>query len=82
MGQKAAQKLKARLSDLRAAECVEDIIVGGPEFDGVMGQFSIELTPGSYLIVCANHRSVPVIKPGKVDWKNVTRVKLMEIKYE
>jgi proteic killer suppression protein len=76
-----AQKLKHRLADLRAADSVEDLVAGRPrETESANpGYFVIDLTDGSRLAFCANHRNVPLLTSGGVDWSRVSRIKILRI---
>jgi hypothetical protein len=76
-----AEKLKGRLADLRAANCVNDLIAGRPrELQGDrVGQVALSLGDGFQLVFCANHRVVPLVEGSHVDWSRVNRVKIMSI---
>lgn len=84
LGEEVAKKLKARLADFQAAATVKDIPAGKPiELDGdKVGQMAVELTDGFRLIFCANHNRIPILQKDKVDWSQVTRIKIMNIEHE
>lgn len=79
LGTNSANKLRARLSDLEAAERVTDLIVGSPhELTGDRaGQYSLRLAGGDRLVFKPDHDPVPVKKEGGIDWSRVTKVKIV-----
>ncbi len=76
-----AEKLKRRLADLRAAKCVKDVVVGRVRelHKQKSHQIAVNLCDGSRLVFCANHRVVPLLKSGFVNWSRVNRIKVMSI---
>ena len=79
LGDKAAQKLRARLADLRAAQSVKDLVAGRPSEvrrDGAQ-LIAIGLSCGARLLFSANHSKIPVTGKGDVDWSKVGRVKVI-----
>ena len=76
-GDDIADALKARLSDLRAAEFVHDLVVGYPRAAG--GMFIIDLIGRFKLLLEANHVSNPILDSGDVDWRKVRRIKVLGI---
>jgi proteic killer suppression protein len=81
LGRAVAQKLRRRLSDLRAATNVKDLIAGRPGEvgHGRLGHVAVELTSDSRLVFCSNHVVLPVLATGDVDWEKVRRVKILSI---
>ena len=81
LGAKAAEKLKRRLADLRAAPSVKDLVAGRPrELEGSRHpHIGIDLSEGYCLVFCANHNATPRVKSGDVDWSRVCRIKLLRI---
>lgn len=81
LGGTVAEKLKRRLADLRAAECVKDLIAGRPhEVEGATHRhFAVSLCEGARIVFCANHNTIPLEKSGGVDWSKVSRVKILEV---
>lgn len=81
LGSGVAEKLKARLADLRAASCVKDLVAGRPRH--LAGRrptsLGINLSDGWRFVICANHNDVPQLKSGAVDWARVNRVKVVDI---
>jgi|ERR1043166_1093568 proteic killer suppression protein len=84
LGSRVARKLKGRLSDLRAATSIGDLVapriieIGDPRSN----QIGIDLCDGYRMLVCANHPSNPTGESGSVDWSKVSRIKIMEIENE
>lgn len=70
-----------RLDDLETAATIYELVVKKPvELDGdLKGQLSLELADGVNLAFDANHNDVPLDKHGSVNWKQVTRIKIMNI---
>lgn len=81
LGPQAADQLRHRLADMRAATCVLDLVAGKPrELPGDHPRsMCIELSPNVQIVFCANHLKVPVLVPGDVDWSQVDRIKLVAI---
>jgi plasmid maintenance system killer protein len=77
-GTDAANELRLRIADLRAATSVQDLVVGNPR---ATAEGQIELDAGTHLriIFCANHNTVPKLDSGAVDWSRVSRVKILGI---
>jgi toxin HigB-1 len=80
-GRTVAQKLRRRLSDLRAATRVDDLVAGQTrEIAGYRGgRMAVELGSGWRLVFCANHTVLPTLDTGDVDWSKVGRVKILSI---
>lgn len=77
-----AQLLFDRLADLRAADSISDLIVGNPQaFDDLEGLsiLRIELANNYVVILHPNHVELPKDKKGLLNWKTVTRLKIMKI---
>ena len=81
LGTSVAGKLQARLADLEAAVTVDDLIVGAPQkLSGELeGQIKIELSEDRVMILCANEDPLPRKKSGVINWKFVTRLKLLHV---
>lgn len=67
------QFLKSRLSDLRAAEIIAEVIAVTPTIDG--DRLILDLCPNFRIIFLANHTSNPIDKNGIVDWTRILRIK-------
>jgi len=80
-GVEVAEKLKARLADLRAASCVKELVAGRPHrgSSNRRSHLTVDLSRGCRLVICANHRIVPKMDNGTVDWSRVNRVKVLDI---
>lgn len=79
-GLKVAAQLTGRLADLRAAQCVRELVAGNPcELDGSLhGHMAINLCDGYRIVFCTNHCTNRDLST-KVNWPKVTRVKIVEI---
>ena len=77
-GVKVAEKLRRRLTDIRAVACVKDLIAGRPR-ELKDGRFAVEVFGGVRIVFCANHNSNPQLKSGAMDWCKVGRVKILTI---
>ncbi len=79
-GPEIAQELKKRLADIRAAETASDLLVGIRFVgDGECAAIWVTLGGGFELVLVANHVQNPTKGSGKIDWDNVTRVKVSQI---
>ena len=80
-GPEVAEMLKRRLADLRAADFIEDMVLGNvrevPRSHGPA--MCIDLIHGYRLVIRANHNQNPTLATGKVDWLAVSRVKIARI---
>lgn len=76
----AGPSLHARLADLRAADSPVDLVeLGFAKFDGAPNDRIVIFLDDFYrLYAVANHKPPPG-KPGKLDWSQVTRVKILSI---
>ena len=81
LGPSAAEILKHRLADLRAATSVKDLLAGQPRLlDGTDNQqMVLDLCEGRQLVFCANHLNNPADKDGKLDWPSISRIKILRI---
>lgn len=81
LGRTVAQQLRRRLSDLRAATNVKDLVAGRPRevTGGRRGRMAVELTSDCRLVFCANHAVLPLLASDDVDWSKVNRVKILSI---
>jgi len=81
LGGVGARKLRARISDLRAAKTVSDLVVGNPhplkrERDG---QYSVRLDGGCRLVFVLFMEEVPVREDGSIAWEQVDSVSVVFI---
>src|SRR5262245_50255130 len=74
LGMKVAEKLRERLADMEAADNVLELLAGRPrEVPGnPLPHYAVDLADGFRLVFAANHNDVPMLKKGRVDWKNVS----------
>jgi plasmid maintenance system killer protein len=81
LGARVAERLKRRLADLRAANCVADLVAGRPRElqSAEPGQMSVDLGDGFKLVFSANHSPAPLVGGGSVNWSKVNRVKILSI---
>lgn len=81
LGAPCAKKLKTRLSDLQAAEVMEDIVAGRPHpLEGDrLGQFAVDLHGGDRLVFESADEPVPTSDDGSIAWKQVTKVRIVFI---
>lgn len=81
LGSEAADALKHRLADLQAASTVEELVVGSPRIleDEGGDLFAIDLPGGRRMMLTANHVKNPTTATGKLDWAQVSRLKLLRI---
>jgi hypothetical protein len=80
LGPNAAEALKHRLADMRAAISTLDLVVGSPRFlEGTNEHMVIDLCSGYRVVFCANHPDNPVTETGKLDWPRISRVKILRI---
>jgi hypothetical protein len=77
-GKAVAASLRHRLSDLRAAENVNDLPIGKPTPMPTDGELGIDL--GDHVLVFrANHDPLPVTSMKATDWGRVTRIQFLRL---
>jgi hypothetical protein len=80
LGEAVAHTLRHRMADLCAATCPLDVPTGNPQLTGDEGErMAINLRDGFRLLLIPNHVKNPRDENGRVDWKKVRRVKIVEI---
>jgi len=80
LGIEIAKKLRARLSDLRAASSIADLVASTTEkLDQASERMAFALSSTVRIIFCANHVKIPRTRSGEVNWQKVSRIKLLEI---
>ncbi len=78
LGIDAANELRRRVADLRAATSVHDLLIGEPR--GIdENQIVLDVGTSFQIIFCANHNTMPRFESGEIDWSKVSRVKILEI---
>ena len=78
-GKKVTESLKHRLADLEAAPTAVDLIAGRPRVQNPSGNYAVRLADGFCLEFAVNHVKKPVDKNGDVDWKKVSRIRIVRI---
>jgi hypothetical protein len=81
LGQEAASSLHTRLADLQASLSPADMVnLGFAVFDrGSDTTISIYIEGGYAVTATVNNRPEPRLEDGQVDWKRVTRLKILSI---
>ncbi|MEF2252196.1 hypothetical protein V4D00_17450 [Ralstonia solanacearum] len=81
LGAELAAELQARLADLKAVEAVSDVIAMGFAKLDLSEDTRLVIPLGSEYVlrVAAHHRPEPRSSTGKLDWKSVTRIKILAI---
>jgi hypothetical protein len=76
----AGPSLHARLADLKAADSPADLVdLGFAEFDQTSNDRLVIFLDERYRVYAvANHKPLPGL-PGKLDWTQVTRIKILSI---
>jgi hypothetical protein len=78
LGKAGAASLRYRLSDLRAAENINDLPIGKPSPMPTKGELGLDL--GDHVLVFrANHDPLPVTSMKETDWGRVTRVQFLRL---
>lgn len=79
----AANKIRRRLDDLRAASCLQDIYrLPGRAHElsnERKGQIAIMITGGLRLILEPANDPIPSKEDGGLDWTRITQVRILEI---
>jgi len=83
-GERQAKLIMRRLAELSAADNLEVIRhLPGPrcqELKGdLSGQLSVDLDHPYRLIFMPGHEPLPVLRDGGLDWRQVTRVKILGV---
>ena len=82
-GEPVASKLKTRLDDLDAAQCMEDMRHLPGHWEELLadrkGQFSCRLAGGMRLIVAPGRQPAPLKPDGGMDWRAIDRVTVIEV---
>ncbi len=81
LGKPCARKLRARIKDLSAAECMREIRVGRPHplRGGLAGCLALDLAGGKRLVLEAANDPVPRRDDGSIEWDRVTAVRIVFI---
>jgi len=81
LGAKAAAALRNRLSDIRAADFIGDVLAGNLRQVLIHGVACclIDLDAGCILTIACNQPSPKTDQNGEVDWSKVRRVKVTSL---
>jgi len=79
LGSERAEALRHRLADLRAASCIQDLLLQQPSAIDDLGRMALEVVESVRIVFCPNHRRVPLDGDGKIDWSRVSRLKIIDI---
>lgn len=81
LGTLPAEALKNRLSDIRAADFISDVVAGRPRTSVISGVecFQFDLADRYALTVTANHAPPRLDGNGLTDWSRVRRVKVVSV---
>jgi len=82
LGPPCANKLHARIADIRAAHDIFDLPPTGkphPLKGNRNGQFALNLPNGKRLILIPADDPTPLNEDESIDWSRVTRVRIIEI---
>lgn len=77
-----ATKLQNRLADIAAAKSVSDIITGNPSEikNTPYPNYKVDLYNNYILIFAANNIIIPQFENKSINWSEVDRIKILEIK--
>jgi proteic killer suppression protein len=76
LGTAVAESLRNRLSDIRAADSIHELLAGRPQAVrfGDQDGYRLEIEAGTWLIVVPNHIKPRADVDGRPDWGSVRRV--------
>lgn len=82
-GEPVAGKLKIRLDELDAAQCMEDMRYLPGHWEELRGdrkgQFSCRLAGGMRLVIAPKRQPPPVKPDGGLDWRAIDQVTVIEV---
>lgn len=79
-GPNVARTLQQRLADLRAADTIDDLIVGDPIISGPdESTLTIAIVPGVRTVWSPNHVNAPRQADGHIAWDRTRRIRLLAI---
>jgi toxin HigB-1 len=81
LGEAVTEVLKHRLADMAAATSVVDLVAGRPRVlaGTALDQMAVELYESFVITFSANHTNSPKTETGDLDWKRVSRIKILRI---
>lgn len=78
LGEVAARGLRARLSDIRAASDIRQVVLGRPSFSP-RGRVAFNLSTTHRLVLAPTVTPMPRLPNKQVDWAQVTVLEVVEI---
>ncbi|WP_428173178.1 hypothetical protein [Comamonas sp.] len=81
LGPAAAESLKHRISDIRAADSIDEVLAGKPRagaHEGIECYF-VDLSPSLRLVVVPAHATSRVKPDGSADWSRIRRIKVVSL---
>jgi hypothetical protein len=78
LGAKVAGALKRRLSDFRSVDTFDELPFA-TKIKKRSNSVTFELPSGWQLVVTGGHGDNPRLSSGRIDWTNVTRLKIIRI---
>lgn len=84
IGAPAAEALKRRLSDIRAADAIHEVLAGRPHTVTANGLVSrqFQLSPELVLRVAPNHIKPRLKTDGAPDWERIRRVRVISVEHQ
>jgi hypothetical protein len=80
LGSEVSRRLILGLADIRAARTIFELPARKPRIAGDDGDLlEFELGSAAQMTWKANHPSLPTNEDGKIDWRRVTRIRLIQI---
>lgn len=80
VGEDAADVLRDRIADLRAASSPVELLAGSPHLVGGENPMIVVVLTGTTRLVCAvNQQNVRRDESGEVDWRHVRRLRITAI---
>lgn len=81
LGIEISSKLKDRIADINAARVVSELLAGDPKpLKNDPGCYKINIGNSHQLIFCCNHVKAPLNNKKGINWQEVSRIKLLEIR--
>lgn len=84
LGPNVAQSLQSRLADLDAASTIEDLVAGNPAEITFKDKpcYKLDLGEAARIVFCASNVKIPLTNDEQINWKKVTRIKIISIENE
>ena len=78
LGAKLGERIRRRVAELHAAAFVTDLVTGQPHLSE-SDHYTVRVVDNWVISYSSNHRIVPRLASGKVDWRKVSRIKILKI---